>query len=207
MDGQRMERGGGTRLRRIGTLRVTACLGICLPIMAGGSAHSGEFWHNTFLLDVYQGSHRSDVASGLARGGYELSDGSFVDFRDWYSPGFPDVTVLLLKQVSSDFAFIWGVSSGERGEKYRIEPALQLGFFYQFVPFENAVVSVKTTYPFFGQMREKTCEADYGAIGGVQTVNCRLAADLMPPEETLDYLVTIRGKADARVSIGFTFVF
>jgi hypothetical protein len=202
-----MAGGKGTWRQRVVKIRIFACLGSCLPIMAGASAHASEFWHNTFLLDVYQGSHRSDVARSLAKGGYELMDGSFVDFQDWYRPGFPDVTMLFLKQVSSDFAFIWGVSSGERGEKYRIDPAFQIGFFYQYVPFENAVVSIRATYPFFGQLREKTCLADYGAIGGEQTVNCRLAANPMPPEETLGYLQNIRGEADARVSIGFTFVF
>jgi hypothetical protein len=202
-----MTGGEGTRLQRGGKTRIPAWLGICLGIMAGSPARSGEFWYNTFLLDVYQGSHRSEVVRGFAKGGYELSDGSFVDFRDWYSPGFPDVTVLFLKQVSADFALIWGVSSGERGEKYRIDPALQLGFFYQYVPFDNAVISVKATYPVFGRMREKTCLADYGALGGVQTVNCRLAADPIPPEETLSFLANIRGEADASIRIGFTFVF
>jgi hypothetical protein len=41
----------------------------------------------------------------------------------------------------------------------------------------------------------------------VQTVNCRLAADLIPPEETLGFLANIRGEADASIRIGFTFVF
>jgi hypothetical protein len=30
--------------------------------------------------------------------------------------------------------------------------------------------------------------ADYGDIGGVQSVNCRLAASELPPQETLKHL-------------------
>lgn len=172
-----------------------------------GSAWSQEFWADTFLLDAYMGSHRSSVANDLSKGGYELSGGEFIDFRDWYTPRFPDTTILFLKQVSPDFGLIWGVSTGEEGEKYRIEPALQVGFVYQYAPFENAVFSIKATYPLFGKMTEKTCTADYGDLGGIQTVNCRLAADIIPPEETLDYLVNLRGETDARISVSFTFLF
>ena len=166
-----------------------------------------DFWDNTFLLDAYVGSYRSNVASNLSRGGYELSGGDFVDFRDWYTPQFPDTTFLFLKQIAPNFGIIWGASTGEIGEKYRIEPALQLGFVYQYILFENAVFSLKATYPFFGRMTEKTCTADYGELGGIQTVNCRLAADIIPPNETLDYLIRLRGETDAKFSISFSFVF
>jgi hypothetical protein len=172
-----------------------------------GQACAQEFWADTFLLDVYAGSNRSSVARDLRRGGYELSGGEFIDFRDWYTPRVPDMTILFLKQLRPDFGIIWGVSTGEKGEKYRIEPALQLGFVYQYIPFENAVFSARVTYPFFGKMTENTCTADYGALGGIQTVNCRLAAEIIPPEETLDYLVNLRGETDARGSISFRFLF
>lgn len=175
---------------------------------AGTNQAAAEgFWADTFLLDVYMGSSRSSVASDLRRGGYELSGGGLIDFRDWYTPRVPDMTILFLKQLSRDFGIIWGLSTGESGEKYRIDPALHLGFVYQYVPFKNAVFSVKVTYPFFGRMTEKTCTADYGALGGIQTVNCRLAADIIPPEETLDYLVNLSGETDARINISFTMLF
>jgi len=56
-------------------------------------------------------------------------------------------------------------------------------------------------------MTEKTCSADYGQLGGIQTVNCRLAADVIPPEETLDYLVNLSGDTDAKISVSFSLAF
>ena len=172
-----------------------------------GEASAQEIWANTFLLDAYIGSHRSSVASELRKGGYELSGGGYIDFRNWYSPKFPDATILFLNQVSPDFGIIWGFSTGESGEKYRISPAFQLGFVFQYVPFEDAILSISTVYPIFGNMTEETCRADYGSLGGVQEVNCRLAASIIPPKESLDYLVRIRGEADAKISIRFTLSF
>ena len=170
-------------------------------------ARAQDFWSDTFLLDAYTGSHRSDVARDLSNGGYELSGGTYVDFRDWYTPRIPDITILLLTQLSPQFGVIWGLSTGETAEKYDIAPAFQLGFAYLYTPFENATLSIRATYPFFGRMTEKTCTADYGDLGGIQTVNCRLAADIIPPEETLDYLVNLTAETDARISVGFTIRF
>jgi hypothetical protein len=62
-------------------------------------------------------------------------------------------------------------------------------------------------YPFFGAMTEGTCTADYVELGGIQTVNCRLAADIIPPEETLDHLVNIGGDTDAKISVSFSLAF
>lgn len=170
-------------------------------------AQAQEFWSNTFLMEVYTGSSRSSVAKELSKGGYELSGGEFIDFRQWYAPKFRDTTVLFLKQLSPDFGIIFGASTGERGEKYKIDPALQLGFIYQYEPFENATVSIKAIYPIFGRFREKPCTADYGDLDGIQIVNCRLAADIIPPQETLLYLVNTKSEIDAKISINFTFVF
>ena len=194
--------------QRISKKKTSACtLVFLLLLVGGGKLNAQDFWSDTFLLDVYTGSYRSNLAGSLRSGGFELSGGDFVDLREWYTPKFPDTSVLFLKSVSDDFGFIWGVSTGERGEKYKIDPALQLGFVYQYAPFKNAVFSIKATYPFFGNMTEKTCVADYEDLGGIQTVNCRLAASILPPEETLDYLINLRGETDARLSVNFKFVF
>jgi hypothetical protein len=166
-----------------------------------------EFLDENLLLDVYVGSARSAIAQGLRKGGYDLAGGAYVDFRQWYTPQMPDATVLFLRPISDDFGLIWGISTGERGEKYTIDPALQLGFVYQHEPFKNGVFAIKATYPLFGRLREKTCIADYGDIGGVQEVNCRLAASILPPDETLAYLANSRADVDAKISISFTFRF
>jgi len=54
---------------------------------------------------------------------------------------------------------------------------------------DNSQLSLSVSVVLGGYLREKTCTADYGAIGGVQTVNCRLADSPLPPAETLIYLL------------------
>lgn len=177
-------------------------------LWAAAPASAQEFWEDNYLMDAYTGSHRSSVAHDLSKGGYELSGGEFVSFRDWYTPTSPpDSTVLFLRQMSPDFGLIWGFSTGERGKKYEIDPALHLGFLYRYNFSAHMALTFKATYPFFGAMTEKTCTADYGDLGGVQIVNCRLAASTLPPAETLDYLVHLKGETDAKISIAFTFAF
>jgi len=182
---------------------------MALPLwpLAPKGGYAQDFWESSYLLNLYRGSHRSSVAADLRMGGFDLSGGEYIAFRDWYTPALPDLTLLFLSQISDNFGMIWGVSSGERGPKYHIEPAIHLGFVYQYVPADNAVFAIKAVYPLFGRMHEKTCLADYGAIGGIQNVNCRLAADPMQPEDTLDYLIDLRGEVDATLGITFTLTF
>lgn len=179
-----------------------------LVLWGNAPASAQGLWEDNYLMDVYTGSHRSSVARDLSKGGYELSGGEFVAFRDWYTPtSSTDTTILFLRQISPDFGLIWGGSTGERGKKYEIDPALHLGLLYRYSFSDSMALSFKAIYPFFGEMTEKTCTADYGDLGGVQTVNCRLAASTLPPAETLDYLVHLKGETDAKISITFTFAF
>lgn len=46
----------------------------------GTTVHS-EILHDTYLLDVYAVSDRSDLANGLRSGWYELSGGNALRFR------------------------------------------------------------------------------------------------------------------------------
>eukprot|EP01036_Dinobryon_divergens_P058219 gene58219-77686_t len=66
---------------------------------------------------------------------------------------------------------------------------LILGLITQVHPRPNSTLSLTVTTTWFGHMSERPCEADYGSEFGVQTANCRLAANQMKPEETLKYLV------------------
>lgn len=161
---------------------------------------------DTYLLDIYAGSARSEQVSAVRTGSYELADGEVVRFDDWYAPVIPDLTVLMLTEVSDDFGIIWGVSFGERGEKYRIEPALHLGLTWRLRLSETATLSTSLQTLIGGRLRERSCSADYG-IFGVSEVNCRLAASLLPPEETLSYMFDTPGWKEARVSIRFEQLF
>ncbi|TPK71438.1 hypothetical protein FJ930_15200 [Mesorhizobium sp. B2-4-15] len=145
----------------------------------------------TSLVDIHQGSPLSDRARGLGNGGYELQNGNRVSFNQWYRASWVDMHVDLLTQVTEDTGILWGFGTGEEGEKYRIQPSLKLGFLTQMHPSPNSTLSLSLTTTFGGKLTEKSCEADYGDFG-TYSVNCRLAASQMAPEETLKYLVNAK---------------
>lgn len=161
---------------------------------------------DTHLLDVYLGSSRSDQVRSVSTGSFELADGEVVHFDDWYSPTIPDLTVLMLTELTDDLGLVWGVSLGERGEKYRIDPAIHLGLTWQWRLSERATLSSSLLTLIGGHLRETSCSADYGAFG-VSEVNCRLAASLLPPEETLNYMLDTPGWKETRLTIRFQLLF
>ncbi|MER8747868.1 hypothetical protein NKH57_01040 [Mesorhizobium sp. M1050] len=145
----------------------------------------------TSLVDLHQGSPLSDRAHDLGGGGYELQDGSRISFNQWYHASWVDMHVELLTQITEDTGILWGFGTGEEGEKYRIEPSLKLGFLTQMHPGPNSTLSLSLTTTLGGKLTEKPCEANYGDLG-TYSVNCRLAASEMAPEETLKYLVNAK---------------
>lgn len=180
---------------------VAVLLLAALPIRAGAGIAD-----HTHLVDIHAGSPRSDIVRDLRAGGYELAGGGVIRFRDWYTPRVPDLTVLFLTQATDRFGIIWGLSSGERGAKYRIDPALHLGLVWQTEVFPDATLSLRVQTVLGGRLRERSCTADYGAFG-VAEVNCRLAATLMPPAETLDYLLDVRAEREGTISVRFEYRF
>ena len=171
------------------------------------SVQAQEFWENTFLLDLRMGSSRSDIASGLARGGYELDDGSPIDFADWYTARFPDFNVKFLTSVSDDFGLVWGFSTGERGKKYRIDPGLWIGFIYRHEITSRSDWTLSAISMLGGNFTERDCVGNWPEFGGPQRVNCRLAATPLPPKDTLRFLVRERGFRETRVSLRYQFRF
>ena len=91
--------------------------------------------------------------------------------------------------------------------KYTIAPSLKLGLVAQIQPASNMVVSFRATTILGGSLNEKSCTADYGDIGGVQRVNCRLAASTLAPQDTLNYLVRQRPLYRNEVSVNFKWKF
>jgi len=164
------------------------------------------FASDTHLLDVYLGSSRSEQVRAVSSGSFELAGGEVIRFDEWYAPDVPDLTVLMLTELSDNLGLIWGVSLGERGEKYRIEPAIHLGLTWQLRLSERATLSTSLHTLIGGDLRETSCSADYGTFG-VSEVNCRLAASLLPPDETLDYMLDTPGWKETRLTIRFEFVF
>lgn len=174
-----------------------AALAVCAAMPA-----AAQIFDRTQLLDVHAGSARSDLVRRLRNGGYELAGGGAVSFDRWYSPRMPDLTMLVFTELSDRFGIAWGVSSGEAGQKYRIDPALHLGFTVRTEPFRDATLSLSVDAILGGNLREKSCRADYGTFGMAE-VNCRLAATEMPPEETLTHLLDVKGREESRITLRF----
>ncbi|WP_394890202.1 hypothetical protein ACG873_02260 [Mesorhizobium sp. AaZ16] len=145
----------------------------------------------TSLVGIYQGSELTAAANQLGQGGYELSHGTHVSFDKWYHSNWIDMRFEMLTQLSDDFGLLWGVSTGQRAEKVRIDPGVKLGFILQTRPTPSTALSLTVSSILGGDLRERPCRADYGTIGGVQTVNCRLAASRLRPADTLEYMANI----------------
>ena len=181
-------------------------LGSSTPVAAQEfTLETHSFFTASYLLDIKQDTALSLKARTLREGGYETAGGTPVNFSQWYSPSAPDVHAAWLTQINRNFGLIWGFGTGEVAEKYTIAPSLRLGFTYQIEPRKNNRFSLTANTVIGGELREKTCTADYGGIGGVQEVNCRLAATPMTPEETLNYLEYARPESSARFT--YTYVF
>lgn len=184
-------------------LQKTAIACVWSTFISTTHAFAQDFLEDTFLLDVSIGSGRSQIARDLSIGGYELSDGTPVDFSEWYTPRFSDLNFIFLTQLNPSFGLTWGVSFGENGVKYKIDPGMWVGFVYrrEFTRQSSLTVSALTLVG--GDFREHTCLGDYGEIGGIQQVNCRLAASLLPPAETLQFLVSEKGYQETRFSLSY----
>jgi hypothetical protein len=170
-------------------------------VILTSAAAAQSFIENTGLIDVYVGSERSEAVSRLRSGGYELADGTEVRFDRWYSSNWRDLSFSFLTQITPGFGLIWGLSTGERGAKYRIAPALEVGLMLQIGLSRNSTLTFSASTKLGGLLQEQTCTADYGAIGGIQRVNCRLAASPLAPADTLDYLLHMHAVEDSAVSL------
>ena len=179
------------------------CLGVAISIacLCGpGAARADEA--ATFILGISQGSSLTQTVETIEGGGYELAGGDKVSFVRWYHTDWPDTRIDMLTQLSSHFGILWGASTGEHGEKFNIDPAFKLGMIVQQQPTPATTLTLTVSGIFGGRLTESPCEADYGDIGGIQTVNCRLAASVLAPEETLKYLMNA---APNRLSLSLSF--
>lgn len=161
----------------------------------------------TSLIELHQGSDLSSKVRAAKAQGFETAVGDTVAFAPWYSTRWTDVRVSWLTQISRSTGIIWGLNTGERGAKYSISPGLKLGFIHQERLGPTTVLMLRATTTLGTRLREKTCTADYGDIGGVQTVNCRLAATELAPEETLAHLFNQSSRDQRQISISFQHAF
>lgn len=192
-------------------LSLALCALACATVQAAG-------WHErsdaltavdaarpgTQLIVLQQGTEQARKVRGFSRQHYELSGGQASDMHTWFRSSWTDTELAFLTPVRQDTGLIWGFSTGERGPKYRIDPGLQLGFLYLNTISPRTRWSLRLTTVLGGRLRERSCLADYGELGGVQRVNCRLAASELPPAETLKYLINERPANRTRLAIRFS---
>lgn len=153
------------------------------------------------LIDIHQGSPLSAEVEFLSWGSYELSDGTLQRFDAWYSTHWPELSATWLLQLDPDNGVLFGLDSGEAGEKYRIDPSIKLGIITQTHPRPNATLSLTASTILWGHLTEYPCTADYGELGTYE-VNCRLAASEISPEDTLTYLLN---EDPSRLSLTLTY--
>lgn len=151
------------------------------------SANAFDFVDDTYLLNIKQGTSNSVKMRFNAYGGYESATGSMITFDKWYTPKWVDSQIDFLTQVHKKLGIIWGFSTGEHGQKYTIDPSFKIGAIFATELSSNSILMLRGHYTFSGKLREKSCTADYGEIGGIQEVNCRMAASILAPSETLKY--------------------
>lgn len=192
----------GQRGRR-GVLPLIAALFVSFS----GPVQASDLVERTHLIGVDLGTSLSDIPRTTRSSGYELSDGTPVRFDRWYRERVPNLQIDFLTEITSDLGLLWGVGTGEYGEKYRIDPSLRVGLLYTRPVGRNGVLSLRLTTRLGGRLRERACTADYGDIGGVQRVNCRLAATPLEPSETLDFLWDEKPGDRLQASIGLVFRF
>ena len=147
-----------------------------------------NFIDATHLIDFKQGSELSGKVSDSSAGGFETAQGNFVSFKQWYQTNWTDTKTVWMTEINPNLGVIWGFSTGEKAEKYEISRSVTIGFAYSTQIDKTSFLSIRGTTILGGNLREKTCTADYGDIGGIQEVNCRLAASPLPPSETLIHL-------------------
>ncbi|MCH8467642.1 MAG: hypothetical protein LAT78_13875 [Roseinatronobacter sp.] len=184
-------------------ISVKMLLSTLLLSIVGPSAHAQSLLDQTFLLDMRSGSSRSNIAAALSRGGYELDDQTPIDFADWYTARFPDFNVQFLTSLNPNLGAIWGFSTGERGEKYRIYPGMWIGFIYRYEITDRIDWTFSAITMLGGDFKERDCIGDWPDLGGKQKVNCRLATTRLPPQDTLAFLIRQRGTRETRATWRF----
>lgn len=170
-------------------------------------AGAQALWPSTRLAALSFDGMNSHIARGAARLRIELSGGDYLDLKDWYSPKHPNLSAAFTTQISENLSLFWGGSFGEVGQKYRIGPALSLGLMWHEKLSVHTALQVGVFGIYGGAVHEQACSADYGAFGGVSQVNCRLAATVLSPEETLSFLWDSPPSASAVLQITYQVTF
>jgi len=160
--------------------------------MGVGSAQAQSDERSITVFDIHQGDPLSDLALSYSQEGYQLSTlggGGWQSMAPFYATHWREVTAKALLTLDADHGIVFGVTSGEAGEKYKIDPGIILGFIAQSHPRPQGTLSLSVNTSLFGHMTEYPCQGDFGDLGDDITVNCRLAASPISIEDGLAQLV------------------
>lgn len=161
---------------------------------------------NTRLVDVQIGSELSERMRSYANQNHTLSSGASLSLDPLYSAEFREVSATWITQVEPNLGIYWGLSTGETGEKYRIDPALKLGFVLTHALSRNSQISLSASTVLGGRLQEYPCAAETGS-GGINSVNCRLAGSSMAAEDTLGYMFNEAPPDRTQITVRYTFSF
>lgn len=161
----------------------------------------------TMLIEIRQGSDLSRRMRGLRSQSFESAGGERVAFSAWYGSNWTDMHATWMTQLSANTGVIWGLGTGEQGRKYTISPSVKIGFIHRAHISRRTALTLRATTTLGARLREKSCTADFGDIGGIQTVNCRLAASTLEPAETLRYLFNEKSGDRHQLSVSLNHVF
>lgn len=159
------------------------------------------------LIEIRQGSDLSTRMRGLRGQSFESAGGERVAFSTWYASNWTDMRATWMTQLSANTGVIWGLGTGEQGRKYTISPSVKIGFIHRAHINRSTAITLRATTTLGARLREKSCTADFGEIGGIQTVNCRLAASTLEPAETLRYLFNEKSGDRHQVSVSLNHAF
>jgi hypothetical protein len=163
-----------------------------LSIGLVAKAASQGIVEKTYLVELVQGSELTKTVRDASRYGFETARGDWVSFKSWYTSNWTDSRVTFMTEVSPTLGVLWGFGTGEYGQKYSIDPSFRIGFVWRKDVSKTSSLSFRATTTLGGLLRETPCVADYGEIGGLQQVNCRLAASTLSPADTLRYNYNMR---------------
>lgn len=169
----------------------------------GSADADSAFLAQTQLVGLSFYGLNSGTVRQAARQGFELSNGTPADLAFWYSPQFPNISAVFATDLGRGVSLIWGGSIGERGPKYSLDPSGVVGILLRQPMGPRAELTFQVYGQFGGALRESPCLGDYGALGGIQAVNCRLAASILPPVETLGYLWNTAPTAQATAKLTY----
>lgn len=157
---------------------------LCTPALSAEVV----FLEDTRLSNVELGSSFEALILRTSQRSFELESGQTQNFKDWYSSKWKDFSITFENPISQNSWIYWGFSTGETAEKYIISPSIILGLERNWEINNQSFSTVTIKGKLGGNLREKPCMATYSLIDGTTVVNCRLAASILAPSETLKYL-------------------